>query len=102
MGGLSVRFADALRARRRRSKTLPRSVRFQAFGAVVIANLGAFVLITSLPAFQSAHHHWIFPILALALAGEWALTLLAAPGSLAASEAVRSDVLSTLALIVFM
>ena len=78
------------------------SVRFRAFGAVVIVNLGAFVLITSLPAFQSAHHHWIFPILAAMLAGEWALTLLAPPGSLAGSEAVRSDILSTLALIVFM
>ena len=75
---------------------------FRAFSAVVILNLAAFVLITSLPAFQSTHHHWIFPLLAALLAGEWALTLIPSVGLFISSDAARSGVLSALALILVM
>ena len=46
----------------------------RTLAAVVILNLGTFILVASLPAFQSAHHHWIFPILAALLASQWAAT----------------------------
>lgn len=42
------------------------------FGAVAF-NLCAFILVTSLPAFQDLHHHWIFPVLAVIFAAQWAL-----------------------------
>lgn len=53
---------------------LMRSPDLRALAAVVALNLGLFVLVTSLPAFQSAHHHWIFPILAALLASQWTAT----------------------------
>ncbi len=42
--------------------------------AVVIANLLLFLALTTSPAFQAAHHHWIFPILAASVAAQWAAT----------------------------
>ncbi|MEK7389513.1 MAG: M28 family peptidase [Elusimicrobiota bacterium] len=45
-----------------------------ALAAIFIVNLGLFVLVTWLPNFQAAHHHWIFPLLAALLALQWAAT----------------------------
>lgn len=41
--------------------------------AVLAANLALFIGVTSLPAFQSLHHHWIFPVLAVLLTVEWGI-----------------------------
>lgn len=41
---------------------------------MVAINLGIFIVVTSLPAFRSVHHHWIFPLLGTALSLEWVLT----------------------------
>jgi len=46
--------------------------RWTAFGALA-ANLLLFIAVTSAPAFQELHHHWIFPVLAGLLSLEWAL-----------------------------
>lgn len=54
-------------------------------------NLALFCGLTTLPAFQAAHHHWIFPVLALLLAAQWAATF-----PLKAEQA-RSPLLSLLA-----
>lgn len=62
----------------------------RAVAAVVIVNLLVFLALTTAPAFQAAHHHWVFPILAAALAAQWAATfLLKTPGA-------RSPLLSVL------
>lgn len=37
----------------------------RAVGGVLAVNLTLFILITSLPAAQTAHHHWIFSVLAV-------------------------------------
>ena len=52
----------------------------RAIAAVIIANLLVFLAVVSLPAFKAAHHHWIFPVLAAALAAQWVLTFIPAPG----------------------
>ncbi|MBI5247408.1 MAG: M28 family peptidase [Elusimicrobia bacterium] len=49
-------------------------MRTRAAAAVVVANLLLFLAVVTLPAFQAAHHHWIFPIFAVLLASQWALT----------------------------
>lgn len=41
---------------------------------VVVLNLLLFLGVTTLPAFQAAHHHWILPLLAAALVLQWAAT----------------------------
>lgn len=46
----------------------------RAIAAAVIANLLLFLAVVTLPAYQAAHHHWIFPVLAALFAAEWALT----------------------------
>lgn len=46
----------------------------RAAAAVVILNLVLFIAVASFPAYQTAHHHWIFPLLAALLALEWAAT----------------------------
>src|SRR4051812_14322525 len=46
----------------------------RAAAAVILINLILFVLVTSLPSFQAAHHHWIFPVLSILLAGQWIFT----------------------------
>ncbi|MBI4345464.1 MAG: M28 family peptidase [Elusimicrobia bacterium] len=37
-------------------------------------NVALFIAVTSSPAFAAAHHHWIFPALAVLLGVQWALT----------------------------
>jgi hypothetical protein len=46
----------------------------RAAAAVFAANLLLFLAVTTLSAFQAAHHHWIFPVFAVLLAAQWALT----------------------------
>ncbi len=48
--------------------------------SVVCLNLGLFLLLVSLPAFQAAHHHWIFPALAGSIAVQWGLSFALARG----------------------
>lgn len=50
----------------------------RAVAAVLILNLLVFLGVVSLPAFQAAHHHWIFPVLAAVFSAEWGLTFLTA------------------------
>ncbi len=69
----------------------------RAVAAVVAANIGLFLAVVVHPAFQAAHHHWIFPVLALGLAAQWALSFLPlVPARLADRAAARSAVLSVL------
>lgn len=42
------------------------------FGTISF-NLCLFILVTSLQSFQDLHHHWIFPVLAVIFAAQWAL-----------------------------
>lgn len=63
----------------------------RALAAVVIVNLALFCALTTLPAFQAAHHHWIFPLLAALIAAQWAATF---PLK---AEPARSPLLSLLA-----
>lgn len=48
----------------------------RAVSAVIILNLLIFLAVTTMPAFQAAHHHWIFPLLAAVLAAQWAATFI--------------------------
>ncbi|MEK7233005.1 MAG: M28 family peptidase, partial [Elusimicrobiota bacterium] len=41
---------------------------------VVIVNLVLFIAVSALAIFQTAHHHWIFPIFAVLIALQWAAT----------------------------
>lgn len=75
--------------------------------AVAAANLALFALVTSLPAFQAAHHHWIFPLLAALLGAQWAATfvLRPSPGALGGygdPMAAREAVVSALAFLLVM
>lgn len=76
-----------------------------AFAAVAV-NLLAFILVTSLPAFQALHHHWIFPVLGLFFSAQWALAGgLLRPGLFAGSAdqaALRSALLSLFCFLVLM
>jgi hypothetical protein len=63
----------------------------RALAAVVALNLALFCGLTTLPAFQAAHHHWIFPVLAALIALQWAATF---PLK---AEGARSPLLSLLA-----
>ena len=51
----------------------------RAIAAAVIANLLVFLAVVTLPAFQAAHHHWIFPVLAVVFSAQWALTFVPSP-----------------------
>ena len=75
----------------------------RAIAAVIALNLALFVLITSLPAFGSAHHHWIFPILAALLAGQW-LAAFALPDARRKPDPAiaRSSILSALLFLLVM
>lgn len=69
----------------------------RAIAAVIIVNLGVFLGVVALPAFQAAHHHWIFPVLAVLFAAQWALTFaLPADGRLVDRGALRASVVSLL------
>lgn len=69
--------------------------------AVVILNLAQFILLASIPAFQAAHHHLIFPILAALLAVQWAGTF--ALGAKKADLALaRSSIISVLLFLLIM
>ena len=75
----------------------------RAAAAVVIANLLVFLAVVSLPAFQAAHHHWIFPVLASLFAAQWALTFIPTPaGRLADRAALRGCVVSLLVFLLVM
>lgn len=72
----------------------------RAIAAAVIVNLLVFLGVVSLPSFQAAHHHWIFPVLAALLAGQWALTFVATPADrLLDRRALRASVVSMLVLL---
>ncbi len=76
---------------------------FRAAFAVVIINLLLFIAVASLPSFQTAHHHWIFPILAVLLSLQWAATfaLNNASGKHAAAMA-RSALISAILFLLIM
>lgn len=68
----------------------------RAVAAVVILNLILFLVVVTFPAFQAAHHHWIFPVLAVLVVVEWAATF-ALP-----LAAARSSLLSLLLFLLVM
>ncbi len=68
----------------------------RSVAAVIIGNLGLFLTVVALPAFEAAHHHWIFLVLAALLAAQWALTFVPFPAD---RSALRASVIS---LIVFL
>ncbi|MCM2304875.1 MAG: hypothetical protein NDJ72_09250, partial [Elusimicrobia bacterium] len=69
----------------------------RAIAAAVIANLLVFLAVVTLPAYQAAHHHWIFPVLAALFAAQWGLTFaLPRSGRLVDREALRASVVSLL------
>lgn len=69
----------------------------RAIAAAVIANLLLFLALVALPAYQAAHHHWIFPVLAALFAAEWALTFVPSPADeFVDRAALRSSVVSLL------
>lgn len=43
---------------------------------MIIGNLCLFLAVVALPAFEAAHHHWIFPVLAILFAAQWGLTFI--------------------------
>ncbi|MFH1725403.1 MAG: hypothetical protein ABII00_12395 [Elusimicrobiota bacterium] len=78
----------------------------KAAWAVIGVNLMLFIGVTSTPAFQMLHHHWIFPVLATLLAVEWAATvavgrLMTLPAFLDV-RASRSAALSIFAFLILM
>lgn len=73
----------------------------RSIAAAVIANLALFIAVVSLPAFRAAHHHWIFPVLAVLLAGQWASTFAFAPEALD-REALRGSFTSLLVFLLVM
>ncbi len=69
----------------------------RAIAAAVIANLLLFLAVVTLPAYQAAHHHWIFPVLAVLFAAEWALTFaMSGADKLVDHNALRASVVSLL------
>ncbi|MBI2386565.1 MAG: M28 family peptidase [Elusimicrobia bacterium] len=69
----------------------------RAIAAVVIANLLLFLAVVALPAYQAAHHHWIFPVLAALFAAEWGLTFVPSPADKVVDRsALRASVVSLL------
>jgi len=69
----------------------------RAVAAAVIANLLLFLAVVTLPAYQAAHHHWIFPVLAVLFAAEWALTFVPSPADKVVDRpALRASVVSLL------
>jgi len=69
----------------------------RAVAVVIIANLALFLAVVTLPAFQASHHHWIFPIMAVFVAAQWALTFIAAQAApLIDRRALRGAVVSLL------
>lgn len=68
----------------------------RARAAAVAGNLALFYVLVTRPAFQAAHHHWIFPLLAVFLLLQWAATLALPPRPLDPA-ALRASVLSLLA-----
>lgn len=69
----------------------------RAIPAVIVVNLGLFLAVVTLPAFQAAHHHWIFPVFASLLAAQWALTFVASPADRLVDRGVlRASVVSML------
>ncbi|MDD5304765.1 MAG: M28 family peptidase [Elusimicrobia bacterium] len=72
----------------------------RAIAAVIIVNLGLFLAVVTLPSFQAAHHHWIFPVFAALLAAQWALTFIPSPADrLVDRRALRASVVSLLVLL---
>jgi hypothetical protein len=69
----------------------------RAVATVIIVNLLVFLGVVALPAFQSAHHHWIFPVLAALFAAQWALTFALADGA-----PLRASVISLLVFLLVM
>ncbi len=70
--------------------------------AAVAANLLLFIFLTSLPAFQEAHHHLIFPILAALLAVEWCAAFLLPLRGPVDPAVARSTIASTLLFLLVM
>jgi hypothetical protein len=75
----------------------------RAAASVVILNLVLFIAIASFPTFQAAHHHWIFPILAVLLSLEWAATFALGGAAQKIDLAMaRSSLISTLLFLLIM
>jgi hypothetical protein len=69
----------------------------RAIAAAVIANLLVFLAVTTFPAFQAAHHHWIFPVMAALFSAQWGLAFAPLPGGeFVDRRALRSSVVSLL------
>ncbi|MDO8804321.1 MAG: hypothetical protein Q7R35_07815 [Elusimicrobiota bacterium] len=67
--------------------------------AGVVLNLILFIVVTSMPAFEELHHHWIFPVLGAVISLEWAL----AGGAFRASRPVSGyDLKAARAVILFL
>jgi hypothetical protein len=74
----------------------------RAVYAVIAANLALFVAVVSIPAFKSAHHHWIFPALAGLLAAQWAGAALIEKSRAVDAGVARAALLSTLLFVLVM
>ncbi len=75
----------------------------RAIAAVIILNLAVFLGVVTLPAFQAAHHHWIFPVLAVLFTAQWALTFVPSPADkLVERAALRASVVSMLVFLLVM
>lgn len=74
----------------------------RAIAAVIIVNLAAFLGVVTAPSFQAAHHHWIFPVLAVVFAAQWALTFVPARGAAVDRGALRASVVSLLVFLLVM
>lgn len=75
----------------------------RTIGAVLASHVALFILATSLPAFQAAHHHWIFPVLAALFGLQWAATFALKPlEGLIDARAARGTVVTALGLLIVM
>lgn len=75
----------------------------RTIGAVVASHIALFILVTSLPAFQAAHHHWIFPVLAAFFALQWGATFALKPvEGLIDARSARGTVLTALGFLIAM
>jgi len=70
--------------------------------AGIILNLILFIVVTSLPAFQELHHHWIFPVLGVIISAQWALATIPRLGSVLDLKAARTVSLFMLGFLILM
>ncbi|MBI5211173.1 MAG: hypothetical protein HY927_14470 [Elusimicrobia bacterium] len=70
--------------------------------SVITGNLVVFILLTSWPAFQEIHHHWVFPILAAVFIVEWSIIPVSKPSAWFDPRFARPAILSILAFLLLM